>query len=323
MRAIRYHETGGPDRLHVEDVPRPTPGEDEILVDVHATSVNPLEIRFRSGRYPADDFPITPGVDFAGEVAAVGPGVRGFAVGDRVFGDGLDKGGPYQGAMAEYAVAPTSLTTHLPDAVGFEAAAAVGHVGLTAWMALLEWGRPQPGDTVLVQGGSGGVGHVAVQLATLAGATVVATAGDAAKRRRVRELGAEEVVDYRDDPASDLRAACESLGAPSVILDHRLHDYLALDIELAGEGARIVTIAGDDVSFSNTSTGVSKGLSIHFSGSTQLDDIPGTLDRLAALLASGRLTVDVGRRFPLEEAAAAHRAVEEESVLGKVVVTIG
>lgn len=316
---MRYHRHGGPEVLEVDEVDPPEPGDREVLVGVEATSVNHLDARFRAGggRYVPRRLPAVPGVDFAGTVVEAGPAVERLDVGDRVVGDGVDAFSRYPGAYAESVLAPVDRVAPLPGAVDAAEAAAAAHVGLTAWQAVVRTGRPDPGDTCLVHGGGGGVGHLAVQLATALGATVVATAGTEAARERVRSLGAEVVLDYHaEDLADRIRAA----GAPDVVLDHRLGDYLALDIDVAARGGRIVGIAGEAVSFPNTSTAVGKGLALHFVTPSMLPDRAGALGRLVALLADGSLTVEVAERFTLDAAAEAHRTLERGGYVGKLVI---
>jgi NADPH:quinone reductase-like Zn-dependent oxidoreductase len=174
MQAVRQHENGGAETFAVEAVPRPTPRDDELLVAVRATSANPVDAYLGAGEYGDLPLPRIPGVDVAGEVVTVGESVEGYRPGDRVFGSLLAK--HHQGAAAEYVAVPRDRVAHLPDGVDAETGAAAGAVAGTAWRAFFERADPQPGETVLIHGGNGGVGHAAVQLAAAAGAHVVTTA---------------------------------------------------------------------------------------------------------------------------------------------------
>ncbi len=313
MRAIRYHDTGGPSVLTVDEVPRPGPGCTDVLVEVRAAGVNPVDVSFREGAYPTD-LPATAGLDVAGVVSAVGEDVTAVEVGDRVCATGVD------GAYAEYALAPANNVAQLPDDVSFVEGAAVGLAGVTAWQAVVHYGSPLPGKTVLFHGGSGGVGHIGVQLAALGGARVIATAGAADRRDRVRDLGAGDVFDYARE---DLGTAVADVGAPDLVVDHRPETYLELDLEVVAEGGTLVLIEGE---FPETSTAFLsrvKELTIQAVSGLNAPDVGSTLGDLVGLIADDRLTVEVERTYPLEDAAEAQRAVVEDSYVGKLVVEPG
>jgi len=317
MRAVRYHETGGPEVLRVdEDVPTPEPGPREVLIDVEAASVNPVDTYFREGDYEPPGLPMIPGSDVAGTVAAVGTDVARWAVGDRVFGTGLGSGGP--GSYAEYALADEGVLARLPDGVSFAEGAAVALVGVTAWRALVDHAGLEPAETCLIHGGSGGVGHVSVQLAAATGATVVATARES-YHDKVRALGADVVLDYG---RSDLGAAVVDAGEPAAILDHRLDDYLGFDADVAAVGARIVGIGNTEAAATLPDVPAARGkeLTLTLMSMYNTPDLGAVLERIARLLAGGRLVPDVARTYGLEEAPAAQRAVLEESFLGKLVI---
>jgi NADPH:quinone reductase-like Zn-dependent oxidoreductase len=321
MYAVRYHEAGGPEVLQYESIDRPEPGHGEVLVEIEAAAVNPVDAKVRAGRDP--DAPKTTGSDLAGVVTGVGEGVAGFETGDRVFATGLHTGRFTGGSFAEFAAVPTDLLAHLPASVSFEEGAAVALVGVTAWRALVDHAAVTPGESVFVHGGNGGVGHVAVGLADAMGASAVCTARPA-YRDALDELGAEEVIDYgRDDL---IEAAREATGGADAVLDHMPDEYIEADVDIAGLGGDIVIIAGGETTFPATSPARSKELDIHMMSMSNLSshpdmpDIAPILDRLAELVADGRLEVAIDRTYPLEEGAEAHRAVMEESVLGKILV---
>jgi NADPH2:quinone reductase len=316
MRAVRYHDHGGTDVLRVEEVDRPEPDEGEVLIAVEAAGVNPVDTYFRDGSYEPGTLPWIPGSDVAGTVAAVGENVTEFAVGDRVFGTGLGNSEP--GTCAEYVAAPTGMLAHLPGGVDFETGAASALVGVTAWQTLVEACGLRPADTCLIHGGSGGVGHVAVQLAASAGATVTTTASSE-YHDRLREFGADTVLDYRRD---DLADAVADAGRPDAILDHRLDEYLALDTDVAAEGGTIGAIGNESpaATFENVPQCRGKALSVHHVSMFNTPDIGGVLARLATLLDDDDLAAVVARRYALEEVPDAHRAVLEDSYVGKLVV---
>jgi len=321
MRAVRLHEHGGPDVLTVEDdVERPTPGEGELLVEVAAAGVNPVDTYFRDGSYEPVGRPFTPGVDYAGTVAAVGDGVEGFAAGDRVFGTGVGNAG-YQGAYAEYATVPTDRTVHLPDGADLTEAGAAGVVAVTAWRALVDHAGLGPAEDVLVHGGAGGVGHAAVQVADAVSAKVHTTAGPD-YHDEVAGLGADTVLDYgRDDLADAVRAA--SGGGVDVVLDHRLDDYLQFDADVAAQGARVVGIGENspDPGFTDDGAARSKDVSYQFMSMFNTPDLRVPLRGVAHLMADDRLSVELAETYDLEAAGEAQRAVLEDSFFGKLVVT--
>ncbi|WP_435174855.1 NADPH:quinone reductase [Halorussus sp. AFM4] len=316
MRAVRYHEHGGPDALTVDDVDRPDPGRGEVRVEVRAAGVNPVDTYFREGSYEPPELPMIPGSDLAGVVDAVGEGVEGFAEGDRVFGTGL--GNDRQGTYAEYAVAPADRIAHLPDGVAFDEGAAVALVGVTAWRALVDHAGLDPAETCLVHGGSGGVGHVAVQLADAAGARVLTTAAPE-YHDQLADLGADVPVDYGRD---DLAEAVVEAGRPDVVLDHRLDQYLDFDAEVGTRGVRVVGIGNTqpEAGFENIAAARSREMELHLMSMFNTPDFAAVLRRLARLLEAGDLRPVVSNRYDLAEATEAQAAVLRESFLGKLVL---
>jgi len=321
MRAVRYHEGGDPDVLGIEEVERPDPDRGEVLVEIEAASVNPVDAKFRAAGLPR--LPKTTGSDLAGTVVAVGEGVDDYAEGDRVFATGLHTGRFAGGSVADYAAVPTDLLAHLPEGVSFRQGAAVALVGVTAWRALVHHAGLEPGGSALLHGGNGGVGHVAVGLADALGATPVATARPE-YHDALRELGAGAVLDYGRDDLAD--AAREATGGADAVLDHMPDTHLGTDVTVAGFGGDIVLIAGETATFPDVGAARSAELDIHMMSMSNLathqdaPDIGPILARLGRLLADGRLDVTIDRTYGLDEAAAAHRAVLAESFLGKILV---
>lgn len=318
MQAVRYHEHGEPDVLQVEEVDRPIPKASELLVEVRTASVNPVDAMFRSGEYGSVSLPGIPGGDAAGVVADVGEEVKEFAVGDRVFASGM--GHSDSGTFAEYAAIPATKAAHLPENVPFEVGGAIPNVGVTAWKALVDHASLWPGEWCLIHGGSGGVGHVAVQLAAATGASVIATAGSEDAREQVRDFGAVTALDYDSDSlAEEILASTDGEGV-EVILDHRLDDYLALDLDVAAQNGRIVSIMGDVPAVGGTPL-ISKELTLHGMSIGNSPNRQPILRHLARLMAGGDLTAASARTYELEEAGEAHRMVLEGGYVGKVVVT--
>lgn len=319
MQAVRLHEHGDRDVLQVDTVDRPDPGGHEVLVAIRAAGVNPVDTYFREGSYDPASIPFTPGVDFAGVIEEVGEYVEGFDHGDRVFGTGIGNV-THQGGYAEYAVVPEDRVVILPEGVAFDEAGGAGVAAVTAWRALIDHAALGPAEQCLIHGGSGGVGHAAVQIADAVGARVFATAAPA-YHEQVRDLGATVVLDYGED---ELAAAVveASGGGVDVVLDHRLDDYLQFDAEVASTGARVVGIGENDpeVGFSNDGVARSKDVMYQFMSMFNTPDLRVPLQGVAHLMATGRLTIEVARTYGLDEAAEAQRAVMEDSFLGKLVI---
>ncbi|WP_148415263.1 NADPH:quinone reductase [Haloferax sp. KTX1] len=320
MRAVRFHDHGGRDVLQVDDIDTPEPAAGEVLVEVAAAGVNPVDTYFRTGAYQPFAMPMIPGVDVAGTVAAVGADVTGFAEGDRVVGTGIGK--DHYGGYAEFAAVPTDRLAVLSDDVDLVAAGGAGVAGVTAWRALVDHGRMQLGDTVLIHGGSGGVGHAAVQLAAASGARVVATAAPD-YHDRVSELGADVVLDYDRDDLADAVVDAATGDGVDLTLDHRLDDYLQFDADVATTGGRIVGIGENDpeVGFDLSSAARGKDLSLTMMSMFNTPDLSAPLRELAGQMGAGEFEIDVARTYDLDEAAEAHRAVMEDSFLGKLVIT--
>lgn len=325
MRAVRYHEYGGPEVLQVDQIDRPEPGPGEVLIQVQATSVNPVDFLYREGvldggedgAFGGSSLPSVVGTDLAGIVTTIGSDVTKFEPGDRVFGTGLADN--RQATVAEYAVAPESHLTTLSDGVSFQEAAAAAHVGGTAWRTVIEFGNIEPGDSVLIHGGNGGVGHVAVQLAALSGANVIATVGSDRASERVLSLGASDVLDYnRSGLAEAIQEAAG--GLIDLILDPHTEEYLELDFQVAANGGTISHINGRFPAIPNANPTRTKELTIQGVAMHNTPDIASVMGRLDVLLADGDIRINVDRTHVFADADKAHRAVADEHIIGKVVL---
>lgn len=326
MRAVRYHEGGGPDVLQLESIDRPEPGPEEVLVKVAAASINPVDAKRRQAG--AGPLPKTTGSDFAGVVKEVGEGIREFAAGDRVFGTGLHTGRFQGGSFAEYVVVPRDIIAQLPESVSFATGAGVALVGVTAWRGLVDHAGLQPGETCFVHGGSGGVGHVAVQLARIMGSEVVTSAGFPAAKETVQGLGASAVVDYADDSLADEVNRLLPDGA-DVVFDHRIHDYLQFDVDIAGFGGRVVVYGGGGDTVVDGRAPRGKELTMHWMSMSnavnregRLPPVRSILRKLADLMDRGQLTVEIAREYELSDATEMHDAVLNDSFIGKLILTI-
>ncbi|WP_338739803.1 NADPH:quinone reductase [Haloplanus salilacus] len=322
MKAIRYHEHGDTDVLTVDDVPTPEPGPGELLVRVRAASVNPIDTYVRDGAVsPADGLPHVGGSDMAGVVEAAGDGVDGMAVGDRVFATGL---GLFEdGTYAEYVVAPAESLAPLPESVSFDEGAAAAMAFATAWRGLVYRGDLSVGDACLVQGGRGGVGHAAVQIAAHAGARVVATAST--DHSFLRDLGADAVVDYAADDAAD-RVREAAGGEVDVVLETHAAANVETDLDLLARGGSVVILGEEEpirIDPGASMTGKIADADLRFmSIMASRDDQVPILERVGPLLADGTFTVEIEAAYPLAEAAEAQRHVLSSGSRGKVVLDI-
>lgn len=317
MRAARFHEYGDRDVLQVDEVDRPEATGHDVVVEVAGAGVNPVDTYFRAGSYEPFQLPMIPGVDVAGEVVAVSEYVDDYAVGDRVVGTGL--GMNHFGGYAEYAAVPEDRLAHLPDGVDLVAAGGAGVAAVTAWRALVDHAGLDPAESVLIHGGSGGVGHAAVQLAAATGAHVVTTASPD-YHEQVTALGADAVFDYGREDLVD--AVVAETGGVDVVLDHRLDDYLQFDADVAAAEATVVGIGENDPApaFSAVAGGRAKDVTYQLMSMFNTPDLRVPLRGVAHLMDAGALEVEVARRYDLEEAAEAHRDVMNDSFFGKLVV---
>ncbi|MFD9130348.1 zinc-binding alcohol dehydrogenase family protein [Kitasatospora sp. NPDC059571] len=298
-KAITFSEYGAPEVLRLSEVTPPEPGPGQVRIRVRAASINPLDLKIRSGRMagvrPAQ-FPERPGLDVAGVVDEAGEGATA-AVGDEVLGVAL--GGGY----SEYALLDRPVAK--PEEVSFETAAALVTVGETAYRCLHQLGA-EPGETLLIHGAGGSVGTVAVQLATARGITVVATAGEH-DLDRLTALGAT-AVRYGEGWAERVRAAAPQ--GVDRVLDTSGAGVLAESVALTGDAARVLTIAD--------MTAAEHG--VRFSSGGPADRLPQALPELAGLAAEGRLDLPIGATYPLADAARAHADIEARRTRGKAVL---
>lgn len=305
MRAERFHNYGGPEVLHLEEVPLPEPGQRELLVRVHAAGVNPVDWKVRAGKLGQTPLPSIMGYDFSGVVEALGPDVESFRVGMEVFGTV----GSNSGSYAEYAVAPTRQVTEKPKGLDHITAAALPIASLTAWQALFDQARLQPGQRVLVHAAAGGVGGFAVQLAKWKGATVVGTASTH-HHDYVKALGADQVIDYR-------RTRFEHVvGEVNVVLDTIGGETQRRSWSVLKPGGVLVSIVdppGDQDEFSRGVRGI-----FLYCDHRRADQ----LSEIGDLVAAGRIRVNVNRVFTLSEAPHAHELSQSGHTTGKLVLRI-
>ncbi len=306
MKAAYMNEQGGPEVLRYGDLPDPQAGPAEIVVDIHAASVNAADWKVRSGSYARiTDFPYVLGRDFSGVVAEAGAGAADLAPGDPVFGV-LDAG--QEGAYAEKVAVRADLAAKKPEGWSHEEAAALALAGLTAIVSLEDTLKLQAGETILIQGGAGGVAGFAIQLAKYLGATVVTTAS-AANHDYVKGLGADRVIDYRAQDftgeVSGVDAVFETVGG----------DVALRSFDVLRPGGRAAFIASGGRA---PQPPRSDAISLR----PDVGRARRYMERVAELVAAGAVTVPPVRSFPLARAADAHRVSEGRHLRGKLVLKV-
>ncbi|MEO7421942.1 MAG: NAD(P)H-quinone oxidoreductase [Ornithinibacter sp.] len=326
MRAITIPEFGGPDALVLDDVDAPQAGSGEVLVRVAAAGVNRADTMQRQGLYPPPKGESdVPGLEVSGVVDALGKGVDGWAVGDEVCAL-LSSGG-----YAELVAVPAGQLLPVPEGVSLVEAAALPEVVCTVWSNVFLTANLQPGETLLVHGGSSGIGTMAIQLARQVGAHVAVTAGSPEKLQACRELGAEVLVNYREeDFVERLREATDGHGA-DVILDNMGAKYLSRNVAALATSGRLVIIGMQGGSKGELDIGVllAKRGAVIATGlrsrpaAEKATIVAAVREHVWPLVAAGRVRPIVHSRFPLAEAAEAHRQMESSTHIGKILLTLG
>ncbi|HEX8697422.1 MAG TPA: quinone oxidoreductase [Myxococcaceae bacterium] len=321
MRAIRYHQTGGPEVLRLEEVPEPEPGPGEVLLRVHAAGVNFADTERRRGLYDAQvPLPRILGSEAAGVVSAVGPGVDASLVGRRVVA-------LVKSSYAELVQAPASGLVFLPDSVSFEVAAAVPVQGLTAYHLLHTVSHVQEGQSVLIHAAAGGVGVLAVQLARAAGARVFGTVSSASKAQLLQEFGVEEVIRYdHEDVVAEVHRRTGGRGV-ELVLDAVGASTWAASLQVLAPFGHLVSYGSASGSPPPVDVEALFAKSLKVSAYwLHTPHSPGlhhwALSSLIQRVSSGSLRILVGLKLPLAEAAEAHRRLESRETVGKVVLTV-
>ena len=308
MKAIVIHEYGGPEVLKYEDVPRPEPKEDEILIRVMAASVNPVDAAIRKGylaRLIGDKLPLILGMDAAGVVEKIGTKITKVRAGDPVYAFFTLAG---EGGYAEFVVAKESEVALKPKAVTYEQAAAIGAAGSTAWEALVDRARLSAGQTVLIHGGSGGVGHFAIQIAKARGANVIATASTP-NQELLKHLGTDVGIDYTKQKFEDVAKDVD------VVLDSVGNDTLTRSYGVVKKGGIIVSIVDEPDKAALDAHGI-RGTTLRASPKANV------LEELAQLIDSKKITPFVSQILPLNEVAKAHEQIATRHTRGKIVLKI-
>ncbi|ASL16007.1 quinone oxidoreductase family protein [Mycobacterium intracellulare] len=322
MHAIEVSETGGPEVLRYVDTPQPSPGPGEVLIEAEAIGVNYIDTYFRSGQYPRQ-LPFILGQETSGTVVDTGEGVEGFTAGDRVVTAAAS------GGYAEYATAPASFTASVPDGVPADVAASALLKGLTAHYLLKSVYPVQAGDTVLVHAGAGGVGLILTQWAHLLGARVITTVSTPEKARMSAKAGADEVLSYPDDAdefGERIRALTDGAGVAAVYdgvgattFDASLAS-LAVRGTLALFGAASGPVPPFDPQRLNAAGSVflTRPSLAHFVRTGQ--EFSWRAEELFSVIARGDITVEVGGRYPLADAARAHEDLQGRKTTGSIVL---
>lgn len=328
MKAIHMTAVGGPEVLATVDIPAPAPGDDELRVRLHAAGVNPIDTKLRSrGVFFDNALPAVLGCDAAGTVEAIGKRVTSLQPGDEVW---LCHGGlgREQGNYAEFTVVNELIARKKPTSLSFEQAAAAPLILITAWEALFDRASLDAGQTVLVHGGAGGVGHVAIQLAKNAGARVCATVGSEENIRFASSLGADRVINYRQEDFVEAVLEWTNGRGVDVALDIIGGRVFQATLRAMAHYGSLVTLLdpGTDIVWKEART---RNLRIGFELmlTPMLEHLPGArahqgeiLDHCAALADAGKLTIKVSQSLPLEQAARAHQQIETGHTRGKLVL---
>jgi NADPH2:quinone reductase len=325
MRAVEVSKPGGPEVLKLVERPVPVPKANEILIKVAAAGVNRPDVLQRMGNYPVPpDASDLPGLEVAGEVVAMGDSVTMWKIGDKVCA--LVHGGGY----AEYCVAPEVQALPLPKGLTLAEAASLPETFFTVWSNVYDRGGLKPGESLLVQGGTSGIGVTAIQMAAATGNRVFATAGSDEKCAACVRLGAEKAVNYRtQDFAAEIKAATGGKGV-NVILDMVAGDYVPKELKCLADEGRLVFIAF--LRGHKTELDVNEVMRrrLHITGSTLRPrpvEFKGYVaknlrEKIWPLIEAGRIKPEIYRSFPLEEAAEAHKLMESSQHIGKIVLTV-
>ncbi|GHO89103.1 quinone oxidoreductase family protein [Dictyobacter formicarum] len=312
MKAVQFSRFGGPEVLQVQEVADPSPASNEVLIEVKATTVNHLDLFQRSGRRPIGNLPFTPGLEAAGVVLQDS---NGFRAGERVLTTRASQvrgGGGYASKLA----VPATDLARIPDGVSFEQAVAAGLAASTAWGSLFDLGHLQAGERVLIWAGSSGVGSIAIQLAKHAGAWVVSTASSDERVHTLQQLGADEVINYRQQSVSKVLQAS---GGVQLVIE-LVSSTLQESIDAAAADGRIILIGnlGGKEATVDTQSWRLKRVSVI--GGGQLRTSVANEEKILQLIAEKAIHPLIARILPIEQAGEAHRLLESGEIQGKIVL---
>jgi NADPH2:quinone reductase len=322
MKAIRVHQYGGPEVLKCKNIPVPCPAAGQILVRVHAVGINPYETYVRTGMYASapgvnSQLPYTPGRDAAGVVKAVGEGVGGVKVGDRVYTSYTSTG-----AYAEYCLCEPADVHRLPANTSFAQGAALATPYVAAYRALFQLARAIPGETILVHGGSGGVGTAVTQMARAAGLTVFATAGTAKGRELAAVNGAHHVLDHHQKGYLEQGAALTGKKGFDLIVEMAAHVNLGKDLTALAKRGRVVVVGNRgpvEINARDLMQRDGQILAMLLFNATAAEQAEAHAAIIAGL-EHGTLRPAIGKVLPLEKAAEAHVLVMQPGAYGKIIL---
>lgn len=327
MRAVVITEPGAPEVLQVQDVPDPTPKADEVVIDVAATAINRADLLQRQGNYPppkgASDIL---GMECSGTISAMGETVAGWSVGDEVCA--LLAGGGY----AEKVAVPVGQLMAIPSGVGLVEAAALPEVTCTVWSMVFgpDAGRLEPGERLLVHGGSSGIGTMAIQIAHGKGAEVFTTAGTPRKVDFCRELGADVAINYREDDFDEVVQDRTGGSGVDVVLDNMGASYLPRNLATLAVGGRLIVLGlqGGTKGEFNLGTLLAKRATVHAAGlrgrppARKAEIVGETQNAVWPMIESGAVRPIIDRTLTLDDAAEAHRLVDSSEHIGKVLLRV-
>lgn len=317
MNAIRIHEFGEPSVLKHEEIPKPIASAGQVVVELKAIGVNPVDGYIRAGKYGPRAFPFTPGFDAAGTIAALGENVSSFKMGDRVYIHGA-----VSGTYAEFALCDVAQVHPLPDTISFEEGAGVGVPYFTAQYALTLRGQAQRSETVLIHGASGGVGTAALQIARILGLTIIATAGSDKGKEHVHQQGAHHVLNHKaPDYLDELMKITEGRGV-DLILEMLANVNLGKDLKILAKRGRVVIIGSRGPVEIDPRDSMGRNASILGMSSFNAtpDEHRACHEAIGLGLKQGILRPVIGKMFFLTEAAQAQTAVLESGAYGKIIL---
>jgi NADPH:quinone reductase-like Zn-dependent oxidoreductase len=312
MKAVQFSEYGGPEVLHVQDVPDPTPGPDDELVDVKATTVNHLDLFQRDGSRPVPGLPFTPGLEAAGVVEKDS---NRFHAGERVLTTRAiaAKGG---GGYASKIAVPASDLVRIPDGVSFEQAVAAGLTSSTAYAALFDFGHLKQGERVFIWAGSSGVGTIAIQLAKQAGAWVATTAGSSAKAGELRKLGADLVINHHDE---NVGQTVQNAGGVNLVIE-LVSTTLQTSLDACTQHGRIVLVGNLGGQKATVDTQAWRLKMVNVIGGGQMRTSNENEHHILQLIADKKIDPVINRTLSVEQAGEAHRILASGEPLGKIVL---
>src|SRR5438552_3070656 len=312
MKAVQFAQYGGPDVLQVREVPDPIPDPSDVLVEVKATTVNRLDLFHRDGSRPVEKLPFTPGLEAAGLVLQDN---QGFHAGERVMTTRAiaAKGG---GGYASKIAAPAAHLVRIPDGVTFEQAVAAGLTSSTAWGSLFDLGHLHAGERVLIWAGSSGVGSIAIQFAKYAGCWVATTAGSSKKATELRNLGADLVVNHKEQ---NVGQAIHDAGGVNLVIE-LVSTTLQSSIDACLNDGRIVLIGNLGGQQATVDTQICRLKRINVIGGGQLRTSKENEERILQLVADKLIHPIIARSIPIEKAAEAHRILDSAEIVGKIVL---